>query len=734
MSSNAYGSNTVNASQNRIQRLRQQNQETRHVSPAANNLLQKRKQMKERRMKRAESVAAASSSTTGTQKANTSQQDAIPRRRKLEMVQRHKAHRQANNAMGKPLNDDRHNLSPRSADNEDADDDTLVSVRRIVASSSPGNQQDQHYLNVASSKSGSTAYHFQEQQQHQHQQSYQSNYNSLSENMHSLQKKKTPTKRNGHSRPKKSEQRPWLEDEKSEKVNNRGSYLTASSSEYDTDKESQMMGLEGQSYSKSADANDYNSSPLHKQNKNGDNYYSSRAYPRRFYDDDDKTFDYGDRDDDYSADSGSYAARRWKEAERRKALAAELDSPKENSSAGNASESPFINKEDAEHFRQKMDSMDSPALRIGVGVAGAATIGAVIGPVGLLVGAAAISVGFSLSQIPEEDRSKLQTKATQSMHEFHDKACEMSDKLSNTCATHYHESGVAEHIPPQIAENLPQCISNPDDQVLDDDGVVDDNAPGSIDNGKPTVDTSNRELPSQNSLVKPSGVGNFRNERVSDPRLPVPTKQPERPYPQNKRKKKVACLRNVRILPAGRIYGLDPVAQPRAWLDVVASANTSYDEKTEAMEEILILAKDKRRARILLEEGILDYIIWQVGRYMEKVNHTTEDWKYPKLTPDEEHSARQAATCCVTLGKAHCAAIHTEGDLQLMSLYERGIVPEDRQVAQMLHEVPHHVRITKTSDPTIVDPTKEVFAYRELELPQAEELAKSIKLVADGKM
>jgi hypothetical protein len=32
-----------------------------------------------------------------------------------------------------------------------------------------------------------------------------------------------------------------------------------------------------------------------------------------------------------------------------------------------------------------------------------------------------------------------------------------------------------------------------------------------------------------------------------------------------------------------------------------------------------------------------------------------------------------------------------KGDLLLMSLYERGTVPEVRQVAQMLQEVPHHV-------------------------------------------
>jgi hypothetical protein len=77
-----------------------------------------------------------------------------------------------------------------------------------------------------------------------------------------------------------------------------------------------------------------------------------------------------------------------------------------------------------------------------------------------------------------------------------------------------------------------------------------------------------------------------------------------------------------------------------------------------------------------LEEGILDYSVWEVGRYyLEKINN----WKYPDVTPDGQIAAKQAAVCCVTLGKAHCAAIHTEGDLQLTSLYDRAIVPEERQ-------------------------------------------------------
>jgi len=79
----------------------------------------------------------------------------------------------------------------------------------------------------------------------------------------------------------------------------------------------------------------------------------------------------------------------------------------------------------------------------------------------------------------------------------------------------------------------------------------------------------------------------------------------------------------------------------------------------------------------------------------------------------------------VTLGKAHCAAVHTEGDLQLMSLYERGTVPEERQLAQMLHEVPHHVQVA-------LSPTEDVFVAKQVPMVQAEELARSIKALADG--
>jgi hypothetical protein len=185
-----------------------------------------------------------------------------------------------------------------------------------------------------------------------------------------------------------------------------------------------------------------------------------------------------------------------------------------------------------------------------------------------------------------------------------------------------------------------------------------------------------------------------------------------------------------------QIHSLQPSAQPRAWLDVVASAKTTNEEKSEALEEILILAKDKQRARIFLEEGILDSVMWIIDRYREKLgrNAAWDDWAHPNITPEETKATKLAASCCLTLGKSHCAAIHTEGDLLLMSLYERGAVPEERQLAQMLHEIPFHTRVTVTEDPTIIDPSREVFAVKHMSLPQAEEVARAIAALAAGRL
>ena len=111
----------------------------------------------------------------------------------------------------------------------------------------------------------------------------------------------------------------------------------------------------------------------------------------------------------------------------------------------------------------------------------------------------------------------------------------------------------------------------------------------------------------------------------------------------------------------------------------------------------------------------------------------------PVQGADNYVHARLAANCCVTLGKAHCAIVHTEGDLLLMSAYNRGTVPIERQLAQMLFEVPHHTRVTTANMDASTTTEQNVegdefFTLKELTMQEAEHLAKLIKNVCDGKM
>ena len=104
---------------------------------------------------------------------------------------------------------------------------------------------------------------------------------------------------------------------------------------------------------------------------------------------------------------------------------------------------------------------------------------------------------------------------------------------------------------------------------------------------------------------------------------------------------------------------------------------------------------------------------------------TNEPFKSYKHGGQAFVHARLASNCCVALGKAHCAAVHTEGDMLLMSAYSRGSVPVQRQLAQMLFEVPHHMKVDQQHDE---------FTLTELSMQQAEDLASSIKALDDGKI
>lgn len=395
--------------------------------------------------------------------------------------------------------------------------------------------------------------------------------------------------------------------------------------------------------------------------------------------DDDDTMEYtvlneedNDDDDDISS---TYEVRKKKERERRMLSKGSVKKP--------GVPSPLVNKDDVEHFRK---TLDTPVVKTAAFVVGAATVGTLLfGPVGLLLGAATVGIGVGIMQIPEEQRTHMKEKATKTLQQAHESALNASEALSNSCATSCNTSGVGNQFPSEMK----QCFTQEDVQTNDDHHSVSRSTIELLDGGaNSSFSAGNGGFTADgNGLVSPVVSG--RNRRV-------------------------ACLRDVRITPVDQIHGLQPQKQPRAWLDVLASANTTTDEKSEAMEEIKILSRDKRHARMLLDEGILDSLMYILNRYFDKVRRGTP------IDPQERFHAKLAASCCVTLGKAHCAAVHTEGDLLLMSMYERGTVPEERQLAQMLYEVPHHVL---TKEPS-------VFALQQTSMSRAEELACSIKDLA----
>jgi len=406
---------------------------------------------------------------------------------------------------------------------------------------------------------------------------------------------------------------------------------------------------------------------------------------RAAFGDDERTFDYGERDaaDD---DDESVTFEQRKEAARKAKEAAKTR--KEGFVDG--AKNPLLNTEDVSYFRQ---TLDTPAAKVTGGLVAAGTIGCLLlGPVGLLVGAAAVGIGVGVMQIPEEQRAHVKDKAVKTAHQATESVVNASEVLSSSCAAGCHDLGVADHLPSDVKE----FFENPDPKKK---------------KGKDDASVMNGVGTGVERSLDVNGPSPGGNEGRKPPKLMNQS-------PSKTGKRRAACFRNSRIVPVDQIYSLEPSLQPRAWLDVMASANTSQDQKNEGMEEILILAKDKRHARFFLEEGILDSLMCIIMQYLDSGPERKDE--------DAFLHAKLAASCCVTLGKAHCAAVHTEGDLQLMSLYERGTVPEERQLAQMLHEVPHHVQVA-------LSPTEDVFVIKQVSITQAEEMARSIMPLAQGK-
>jgi hypothetical protein len=194
-----------------------------------------------------------------------------------------------------------------------------------------------------------------------------------------------------------------------------------------------------------------------------------------------------DDDDDDAASHGSmsYSRRREMEArmerekERRRAAAeAKSSEAREgNPFATFGLNNPFVKQEQVEDFRRKYDT---PTNRAAAGVAVASTVGfLILGPVGLLVGAATVGIGAGVMQIPEEQRSNMYVKASEAAQGAHQTAIACTESLSNSCANTY-ENSVADHVPAEmkkcctvIDEEVTKVVAS-SKGVVDGDGFMSD--------------------------------------------------------------------------------------------------------------------------------------------------------------------------------------------------------------------------------------------------------------------
>mmetsp|Transcript_1527 Transcript_1527/g.2443 ORF Transcript_1527/g.2443 Transcript_1527/m.2443 type:complete len:932 (+) Transcript_1527:172-2967(+) len=399
---------------------------------------------------------------------------------------------------------------------------------------------------------------------------------------------------------------------------------------------------------------------------------------------------------------------------------------------------------------------NSPLAKTAAGVSALAFIGIAVGPLGLVVGAAAVGAGIGVMQLPPERRAEMSEKASQVLEQANEKANVINETVSTSCVQACEKTGLKEAAQNTIPDHY-LCDSLKDQHGIG--GMMGGSSRKDLD-----VSMAESELRLQSNNGDDATVTTDRNGKGA---LPGDDRHSMMMPRVNLGNRRVACFRRGRIVPVNQIHSLDPAVQPRAWLDVMASILTTRDEKNEAMEEVLILAKDKRHARMFLEEGILDSLMWILSGFFKKYSalFRMTDNNHPNSTTygateekqdadgrsfgqksamhgaDAYVHARLAANCCVTLGKAHCAIVHTEGDLLLMSAYNRGAVPIERQVAQMLFEVPHHTRVSTASmDPEDEtggaegEQSSEFFALTELSMQESEHLAKLIKNLCDGKM
>lgn len=219
------------------------------------------------------------------------------------------------------------------------------------------------------------------------------------------------------------------------------------------------------------------------------------------------------------------------------------------------------------------------------------------------MGLASAGIGMGVLQIPEEQRNNVCNHATTSLVKARDMALELSDTVSTSCGKCINNENPADAAEEVRKKFIDQCCSGIDENKQNSDN---EGSTWREDGNNTNVLGRNELRPAGSSPMAAalnSGVHNVKGlvGEVFGDEIPSPSNNSAMVSTEEDGMRRVACGRKGRVVPLGQIHSLRPSLQPRAWLDVMASAHTTRDDKNEAMEEILILAKDKDISRWFLE-------------------------------------------------------------------------------------------------------------------------------------
>ena len=147
-------------------------------------------------------------------------------------------------------------------------------------------------------------------------------------------------------------------------------------------------------------------------------------------------------------------------------------------------------------FSAKMKELgNSPLAKTAAGVSAIALVGCVIGPVGIVIGAAAVGAGIGAMQLPEEKRNKIQTRAVKFLDQANEHARVLNETVGTSCVQVCEKTGIdraAEKMniplncePIEDKNKMVLNVRNPDsdlveDNTLDDGTVVDQMSPRNV--------------------------------------------------------------------------------------------------------------------------------------------------------------------------------------------------------------------------------------------------------------